>query len=139
MSWVRSRICKFTLFLIYFVERMLKEWSSPVYTFFKAEVIYSDGRRAHQFCCRGLRCSVKIRRFLDTKDSKSTSNLRKHVKSCWGEDVMNTADDAKDVNDVRTKIVNRILRNGSIMEAFERKGKGKPTHSTRPHTPAETR
>ena len=52
---------------------------------------------------------------------------------------MNTADDAKDVNDVRTKIVNGILHNGSITEAFERKGKGKPTHSTRPHTPAETR
>ena len=37
---------------------------------------------------------------------------------------MNAADDAKDTNDMRTKIVNGILWNGSITEAFKGKGKG---------------
>lgn len=72
------------------------------------------------------------------KDSKSTSNLRKHVKSCWGVDVMSAADDANNTNDVRVKIINGILQNGSITKAFERKGKGR-TYSNRPHMPAETR
>ena len=117
---------------------MLKEWTSPVYPFFEAKVIHSGGRCVHQFCCCGHHCNVKIRRFLDTKDSKSTGNLRKHIRSCWGIDVMNTTDDTKDTNDIQIKIVNGILRNGSITEAFERKGKGR-TYSNRPHMPAETR
>ena len=117
---------------------MSKEWSSPVYPFFEVEVIHRDGRRAHRFSCRGNHCSVKIQRFLDTKDSRSTGNLRKHIKSCWGIDVMDAADDAKDTNEVRTKIVNGILRNGTITKAFKRKGK-ESTYSNRPHTPAETR
>ena len=51
---------------------------------------------------------------------------------------MDAADDAKDTNEVRTKIVNGILRNGTITKAFKRKGK-ESTYSNRPHTPAETR
>ena len=79
---------------------MSKEWSSLVYPFFKVEVVHSDGRRAHQFCCHAHHCKVKIWRFLDTKDLKSTSNLHKHIKSCWGVDVMSAADDANNTNDV---------------------------------------
>ena len=123
---------------MYFVERMSKEWCSPVYPFYKVEVIHRNRHHMHQFSCRGNHCSVKIQRFLDTKDSRSTGNLCKHIKSCWGVDVMNAADDAKDTNDVRMKIVNGILWNGSITEAFKRKGKG-CTYSNQLHTPAETR
>jgi len=41
-------------------------------------------------------------------------------KSCWGKDVLSTADAAKDANDVHTKIVGSILWTGSITAAFEK-------------------
>ena len=80
-----------------------------------------------------------IRRYLDTRDSKSTSNMRKHVKSCWGEDVLDVVGDAKNANEARESIVKPLLRTGSITSAFERKGKGKVTYSHRQHTKTETR
>jgi hypothetical protein len=52
---------------------------------------------------------------------------------------MSAADDAKDANEVRTKIVAGILRDGSITTPFERKGKGKVMYSHRQHTRAETK
>ena len=79
------------------------------------------------------------RRFLDKKDARLMGNMRKHVKSCWGEDALNAADDAKDADEVRAKIVGSILKNGSIAASFERKGKGKLTYSHRQHTRGETR
>ena len=85
---------------MYFVECMSKEWCSPVYPFYKVEVIHRNGHCTHQFSCHRNHCSVKIRRFLDTKDSRSTGNLHKHIKFCWGVGVMNATDDAKDTNDV---------------------------------------
>ena len=53
----------------------------------------------------------------------------KHVKSCWGPDVLAAADDSKDATEVCTKIVKSVLCNGSIIVAFERKAKGKVTYS----------
>ncbi|KAL4066803.1 hypothetical protein J3A83DRAFT_4098237, partial [Scleroderma citrinum] len=79
-----------------------------------------------------------IQRFLNTKDSKSTDNLHKLIKSYWGIDVMNTANDAKDTNDIWMKIVNGILQNRLIIEAFKRKRRRR-TYSNQPHTPTETR
>jgi hypothetical protein len=65
--------------------------------------------------------------------------MRKHVRSCWGADVLQAAGEAKNANEVRSKIVGSILRDGSITAAFERKGKGKVTYSHCQHTRAETR
>ena len=78
---------------------------------------------------------------MDTKDACSTSNMRKHVKSChgWGKAVLDAADSAKNAEEVREKIVKGILRDGSITEAFERKSNGKPTYSNRPHTRTEVK
>ena len=78
---------------------------------------------------------------MDTKDARSTSNMRKHVKSChgWGKAVLDAADSAKNAEEVREKIVKGILRDGSITEAFERKSNGKPTYSNRPHTRTEVK
>jgi hypothetical protein len=73
------------------------------------------------------------------KDAKSTGNMHKHVKTCWGDEVLDAANEAKDVGEVRTKIVKSIQRSGSITAAFERKGKGKVTYNHRAHTKAETR
>lgn len=96
-------------------------------------------RRSHVFRCRGKGCKVIVRRFLDTKNARSTGNMRKHVIacSCWGKAVLDAADSAANADEVRTKIVDGILKNGSITEAFKRKGKGKRTYPNRPLSRAE--
>ena len=63
--------------------------------------------------------------------------MQKHVRSCWGADILATADSAKDLEEVRTKIVKDVLQNGSITAAFEQKRS--VTHSHRQHTRAEIR
>ncbi|KAG2740566.1 hypothetical protein P692DRAFT_201840419 [Suillus brevipes Sb2] len=115
-------------------ERFMKDWISPVYTFFEPfpKIVEENGRRAHVFKCQGKGCKATVRRYLDKGDARSTGNMRKHVRSCWGEE-------AKDANEVRKKIVGSVLRNGSITASFERKGKGKITYSHRQHTKAETK
>ncbi|KAG1749457.1 hypothetical protein EDB19DRAFT_1629468, partial [Suillus lakei] len=122
-------------------ERLMKEWTSPVYAFFNPtpRIVEINGRRAHEFKCDARGCKTTIQRFLDKKDARSTGNMRKHVKSCWGDAALTAADDAKDAKEVQTKIVTGILRDGSITESFERKGKGKVTYAHRQHTRTETR
>jgi len=119
----------------------MKEWTSPVYAFFDPipQIVNINDRRAHEFKCQAKGCKAKVRRFLDKGDARSTGNMRKHVRSCWGDEVLKAADDAKDANEVRQKIVGSVLRNGSITASFERKGKGKVTYSHRQHTRAETK
>ncbi|KAF8121861.1 hypothetical protein EV363DRAFT_1146113, partial [Boletus edulis] len=113
-----------------------KEWTSPVYAFFDPipAIREINGRRVHEFTCSARGCKVKVRRYLDTLDARSTSNMRKHVKGCWGTDALEAADSAKDMDEARTKIAGSILRDGSITAAFERKGKGKISYSHRQHT-----
>lgn len=119
----------------------MKDWNSPVYAFFDPvpKFVTIDGRRAHEFKCRAKSCKATVRRYLDKGDAHSTGNMRKHVRSCWGGDIMRAADDAKNADEVRHKIVRSVLRDGSITAAFERKGKGKVTYSHRQHTSTETR
>jgi hypothetical protein len=119
----------------------MKDWVSPVYAFFNPtpKVVEINGRHAHEFKCQAKGCKATVRRFLDKKDARSTGNMRKHVRLCWGDEVLQAADHAKDADEVRHKIVHSILRNGSITAAFERKSKGKVMYSHRQHTRAETR
>lgn len=119
----------------------MKDWSSPIYAFFEAEPVIEEksGRRSHLFRCTGRGCKVTIRRYLDTKDARSTGNMRKHVKKCWGDDAVSAADEAKDANEACTKVVASILKTGKITRLFERKDKGQVTYSNIPHTRMETR
>jgi hypothetical protein len=117
-----------------------------VYAFFKPtpSAVYINARRVHVFECSATRCKGKsngrmVRRYLDTGDAKSTSNLCKHAKICWGEDAMAEADKTRDVHAAREAVSNMKLANRSIMEAFERVGKGKVTYSHRQHTTTEAR
>jgi hypothetical protein len=121
-------------------ERLMKEWNSQVYAFFHTipKISEQNGRRAHEFRCQAKGCKATVRHYLDKGDARSTENLRKHVRSCWGEDILKAADEVKDVDEVRKNIVGSVLRNGSITASFERKGKGKITYSHRQHTRAET-
>jgi hypothetical protein len=93
--------------------KLTKEWTSPVYAFFQPtpNIGYEDGRRYHSFKCAGKSCTKTICRYLDKKDAKSTSNLRKHAKSCWGEAAVRAVDQAKNATEARDKIV-VILWNG---------------------------
>ncbi|KAN0082815.1 hypothetical protein V8E55_008610 [Tylopilus felleus] len=71
------------------LQQIMKEWNSPIYAFFSSmpDIEY----------CLGKGCVHKIRCFLDMGNKASTGNLRKHVRSCWGSDVMSTISDAKDL------------------------------------------
>ena len=91
------------------------------------------------FKCLAKGCKHKVHRYLGGKDAQSTGNMRRHAKTCWGDEAVRTADDARDVLEARTKVVRGILCNGSITAAFERKDKGKVLYSHRQHTKTETR
>ncbi|KAF5359917.1 hypothetical protein D9758_013966 [Tetrapyrgos nigripes] len=100
-----------------------------------------DNRKCVVFRCSNSKCKRReVVRYLDTRDSSSTGNMRTHVKSCWGEEILLEADKAKDVDEGR-KVTGGYKRNGSITAAFEkRKGSAaNVTYSYRQHTKAETR
>jgi len=123
----------------------MKEWSSPIYVFFKQtpRIEYVEGRRAHVFVCAAGHCKGKngrgVRRFLDKGDKKSTSNLRKHAKICWGSEAVDAANNTHDVDAAHEILLKAKVRDGSITAEFKRIGKGKVTFSTHQHTTAEAR
>ncbi|KAG1861978.1 hypothetical protein C8R48DRAFT_583107, partial [Suillus tomentosus] len=122
-------------------ERLMKEWNSPVYAFFDPtpHIVEIADCHAHEFKCQARGCKVKVRRFLDKGDARSTGNMQKHVRLCWGDKVLKAADSVKDADEVCLNIVSSILRNGSITASFEWKGKRKIMYSHRQHTCAKTR
>jgi hypothetical protein len=65
-------------------------------------------------------------RFLDKGDRKSTGNLLKHAKSCWGVETVKKAR-SMNADEVREGITQLV--DGSITAHFKRKGKGKITYS----------
>ncbi|KAF8150995.1 hypothetical protein B0H34DRAFT_825183 [Crassisporium funariophilum] len=104
-------------------EHLSKDWNSPVYAFFKpsASVVYIDNRRVHVFECSATCCmgGCMVRCYLDTGDTKSTSNLRKHAKICWEEDIVGDANKTKDVHAACEALAKIKSANGSITDAFE--------------------
>ena len=121
------------------IEQLANDWTSPIYASFEPcpsiEVV--DGRCCHEFICLAPHCKGKgtrpciVQWYLDKKDARSTSNMRKHVKICWGEDIVDKADKAKDIENIQVGLAAaKKLTDGSIMALFERKGKGKVTFST---------
>lgn len=119
----------------------MKDWTSPIYAFFEPvpEIEYHDKRRCHVFKCAARGCKHRVRRYLDKKDAKSTGNMRKHVKSCWGEAALQAAMESGNTAAAREGVINKLLKTGSINASFEQKGKGKVTYSHRQHTRSETR
>ncbi len=117
------------------LEHLMQEWTSPIYVFFKQtpHVEYVEGCRAHVFMCAAGRCKGKngrdVRRFLDKGDRKSTSNLCKHAKTCWGSEAVEAADNTCDVDAAREILSKAKKRDGSITTEFKRIGKGKVTFS----------
>jgi len=126
-------------------EWLMKEWCSPIYIFFKQTpcIEYVEDRRAHVFMCAAGHCKGKngrgVQHFLNKGDRKSTSNLRKHAKICWGLEAVEAADNTCDVDAARKILSKTKLQDGSITTEFKRIGKGKVTFSIRQHTTAEAR
>ncbi|KIM35210.1 hypothetical protein M413DRAFT_79628, partial [Hebeloma cylindrosporum] len=116
---------------------------SPIYAFFKPTpmIKYINRRCVHVFECNAKHCKGKgnrrmVRRYLDTTDAKSTSNLRKHAKICFGDKEVEGADKMGDIHVAREALKN--MRDGSITEAFERVAQCKVTYSHRQHTTTES-
>ena len=130
------------------LERLSKEWVSPIYAFFHPipSIVDVDGRRVHEFRCSASNCKGRgknsriVRRYLDTSDRNSTGNLRKHARQCWGDEILLGADTCGDIDSTREALAKaKKLKDGSITTAFERKGKGKVTFSHRQHDKTQTR
>ncbi|KAH6893863.1 hypothetical protein BKA70DRAFT_1077058, partial [Coprinopsis sp. MPI-PUGE-AT-0042] len=120
-------------------------FKAPIYAFFKPDPIVETigGRECQVFKCAASHCnnqSCDVRRYLDTKDANSTSNLRKHALKCWGEEAVTSACTAASAADVRKS---GILASGQFSQGidvmFQRTGKGKVLYSHRQHTSVETR
>ena len=77
-----------------------------------------------------------VRRYLDTTDAKSTGNLRKHARICWGVETVAAADETRNIGDALEALTK--CKDGSITEAFQRKGQGKVTYSHRQHTTTQS-
>jgi hypothetical protein len=118
---------------------MSKEWKSPVYAFYGPvlAIEYVKGNRCHVFKCMARGCKYTSRRFLHTKDHTSTSNLIKHVWSCWGDEVWKAAQDAGSATAAREAVTEPVLSTGSITAHFKRKGKGGVRYMHRQHTKTE--
>ena len=127
------------------LERLSKDWTSPIYVFFRKEprVEYVKGRRVHVFECATGKCRGKnrrdVHRFLDTGDAKSISGLRRHAKNCWGTDAVEAADGTQDLENAHLVLAKTKLRDGSITSQFECIRKEKVTFSHRQHTSTEAR
>jgi hypothetical protein len=127
------------------LELLSKDWNSPIYVFFKPtpSIEYIKERCVHVFECNVKHCNGKgnghmVRHYLDTTDAKSTSNLCKHVKICWGEDVVAAADETRDVLAAREALGKIKMKDGSILKTFERVVKSKVTYSHCQHTMMES-
>jgi hypothetical protein len=100
------------------LDALRKTWHSPIYNFFKPNVTiqHHDDRLCHFFACTARSCKSSVggvRRYQDSQDKASTTNLKAHAIKCFGEEAVKIATGAKDV-EIRTS--------RSIFSAFARQG-----------------
>lgn len=126
------------------LEKLRKSWTSPIYGFFTPDPIFHEvnGCRCVEFVCGANFCKKKganqrwVRRFLDTTDRASTSNLRRHARKCWGKEIVECSLQS-DVATMRNGLGNQ--KDGSLPAAFKAKGKSVVTYSTRLLTKTDVR
>lgn len=123
------------------LERVEQRWHSPVYGFFKEEVIidYKKDRQSHLFQCARKGCEVQVRRYLDTKDAASCRNLFKHAHQCWKDEAVDHVIELGSAELVRKKLVKPKTQSKSITEFFDLKNPKKAVYSHRPLTKLQTR
>jgi hypothetical protein len=88
---------------------------------------------------RGSLIHVSFDGTLTPRTKASTKSLRSHAIKCWGSDIVEKSEDAKNIASAREALKGAELRDGSITAVFERTGKGKVTNSHQTHTEEETR
>ena len=97
------------------IEHLSKEWTMPIYVFFHMTpvVLYINEHHVHAFQCIAVHCRAKngrdIRHYLDTSNRRSTSNLRKHTKVCWGDNQVDAADQTRDAAVAHRAIVSKSI------------------------------
>ena len=107
-------------------------WRSPIYSFFKSDVVikYINKCLVHFLPCMACHCKLKlggVRRFQDKGDCASTANLKYHANRCFGEEAVKNALSAKEAN----------AQSGSIFHAFAQQGQKLVNYSHRSHTNIE--
>ncbi|PBK96080.1 hypothetical protein ARMGADRAFT_925171, partial [Armillaria gallica] len=124
-------------------DKLAKLWKAAAYAFFAPlpEIEYStNGCVLHSFRC--LSCDHKVTQCPDTADAGSTGALWHHIWKCWGDEVLSTADNAKDLKKschiVDKELCKRKPKNGSIVSMLKRFGSKIISYSTHPHTKMET-
>lgn len=121
---------------------MGRTWTSYIYGFFNKEAAFNteNGRPYVEFTCLAKICRAKggrgVRRFLDTKDRGSTGNMKRHAERCFGIETVKKGA-GSDIDGVRKGLA--LKKDGSIVAAFDPKGKGVVTYSLTPLTNAEIR
>ncbi|KAI1782437.1 hypothetical protein LXA43DRAFT_905787 [Ganoderma leucocontextum] len=124
-------------------EELMRGWVAPIYAFFEPRptIEYKGGRRSHLFKCAKKNCKAKegVRRYLDTQDSTSTSNMRRHVERCWGSDALKIAQALGNAEDAWDQIFEKVLREVPLTAHFERKKGGHVSYMHRNFTKPETR
>ncbi|KIK19181.1 hypothetical protein PISMIDRAFT_108196, partial [Pisolithus microcarpus 441] len=92
-----------------------KDWNSPVYGFFlpKPSIEYVGGHCSHIFQCTEKGCGKGVHHFLDKADACSTGNMWKHVKLCWGKDMLHEIMEAKNAH-VAHEAVKHYIRMGQF-------------------------
>ena len=119
---------------------MQKRWTASAYAFFKPEVSigHRKGCCIHVFQCTNTGCKHTVRRYIGMGNTLSTGNLRKHIKSCWGREALQAADEKRSAMNAR-EVVKPYRRMQDIKVVFGNVGKKTITLSTREHTPSEAR
>ena len=103
-------------------------------------VDYKEGCKSYVFMCAAKGCGVQVRRYLDTKDAKSSGNLFKHAQGCWKNEAVDRAIELGDVDIVWEKLIKPTKESKSITEFFKQKGvPGKARYSHRPLSKIQTR
>ena len=115
-------------------ECLLKDWNLPIYMFFKPtpSIKYINSWCVHVFECTAKSCKGHgnghyVCHYLDTSDMKSTSNLHKHAKICWTNDIVAQADKTKDVKAAQAALADLKDVDISITAVFDWLAKSKVT------------
>ena len=109
------------------IEWLARGFTAPIYAFFKLNAMIEYNKRGehhHAFTCAAEPCQGNhiICRNLTTKNKSSTHNMISHVKTCWGDKVVNSAMTVGSATAASDILKVKGLKDGSITMAFERAG-----------------
>jgi hypothetical protein len=133
-SWVRFPSFFLIPSLTLCSAALQKSWRSAIYHFFNPNVTigYEDERLFHFFKCTARVCKAAnggVRRYQDSKDRNSTTNLKQHAIRCFGAEAVRLCLEPAAAE----------AANGSIFTAFARQGQQPVHHTHRTHTSTEAR